>query len=179
MTPDQFIEINADVRLTGIDEGDLDTLVERLNDRTIYENTLKVPYPYGHGDGRTFIRHVLDFESVHSMRKDWAIRDQNDGMIGGIGLLYDQGMNSHRSEIGYWLASPYRNRGIMTDVIRRFVESVFASTSLVRLDAHVFVDNPASARVLEKAGFEREGMLRKAYLKDDVYKDAWLYAVIK
>ncbi|MDX1408221.1 MAG: GNAT family protein [Saprospiraceae bacterium] len=178
MKPGEIIRVNQEIILTGITEEDLEVLVERINDPTIYANTLKVPYPYGHSDGKHFIRHVLDFESVHGMQKDWAIRRDNT-LIGGIGLLYEQGLQSHRSEIGYWLATPYRNQGIMTAVIRAFVEAVFAGTDLVRLDAHVFVDNPASGRVLEKAGFQREGLLKKAYLKDGVYRDAFLYATVR
>ena len=179
MKPGQVIRVSETVSLSGITENDLDVLVERINDPSIYHNTLKVPYPYGQGDARTFIRHVLDFESVHDLQKDWAIRDTSNELIGGVGLLYEQGLKSHRSEIGYWLAGDHRNKGIMTEVIRIFVQSVFAHTDLVRLDAHVFTGNPASTRVLEKAGFEQEGLLRKAFLKDGEYKDAWLYAVLK
>ncbi|MDX1478942.1 MAG: GNAT family protein [Saprospiraceae bacterium] len=174
----EVIHVRDDISLTGITEDDLQALVERINDPSIYANTLKVPYPYGHSDGKQFIRHVLDFESVHGVRKDWAIR-RNASLIGGIGLLYEQGLQSHRSEIGYWIATPFRNQGIMTDVIAAFVTAVFGHSDLVRLDAHVFVENPASARVLQKAGFQKEGRLSKAYLKDGVYRDAWLYAVVR
>ena len=74
MKPGQVIEVNKSIVLTQITEEDLDMLVSRINDASIYHNTLTVPYPYGDEDGRTFIRHARDFESVHGKQKDWAIR---------------------------------------------------------------------------------------------------------
>jgi len=59
------------------------------------------------------------------------------------------------------------------------VAYAFERLDLVRIHAGVFDYNPASARVLEKAGFVREGVLRKWALKDGAYVDAWAYARIR
>jgi [ribosomal protein S5]-alanine N-acetyltransferase len=86
---------------------------------------------------------------------------------------------SHRAEIGYWIAKPYWNRGIMTAVVRRACQCAFEEFGLIKIIAHVFDANPASARVLEKCGFEQEGYLKKHYLKDGQYLDVRLYARLR
>jgi RimJ/RimL family protein N-acetyltransferase len=67
----------------------------------------------------------------------------------------------------------------MPAVVRRVCQHAFDELGLVKVTAHVFATNPASARVLEKCGFEQEGFLRKHYLKDDQYLDARLFALIR
>jgi [ribosomal protein S5]-alanine N-acetyltransferase len=99
--------------------------------------------------------------------------------IGGCGFAGLQLGKSHRAEIGYWLAKPYWGQGIMTAIVRRLCEFAFAELSLVKIEAHVFAGNAASARVLEKCGFVQEGYLRKQYVKDGKYLDAKLFALVK
>ena len=86
---------------------------------------------------------------------------------------------SHRGEIGYWLAKPFWGRGIMTGVVRRVCRHAFEEFGLVKVSAHVFTNNPASARVLEKCGFVEEGLLRKHFLKDGRFLDAWVFALLR
>ena len=67
----------------------------------------------------------------------------------------------------------------MTAVVCRACEFAFSEFGLVKITAHVFANNPASVRVLEKCGFAQEGYLRKHYFKDDHFLDARLYALLK
>ena len=99
--------------------------------------------------------------------------------FGGCGFDDFQVGKSHRAEIGYWLAKPYWNRGIMTAVVKKVCQYGFKEFGLVKITAHVFATNPASGRVLEKCGFEQEGFLKKHYLKDGRYLDAGLYGLVK
>ncbi len=99
------------------------------------------------------------------------------GLIGGIGAFMKTGLDGHLDEIGYWLAEPFRGQGIMTEVVRRYTQWLFDSRpALVRIEAGVFAHNPASAKVLEKAGFAREGYARQLHVKNGVYIDAVLMA---
>ena len=66
----------------------------------------------------------------------------------------------------------------MTAVVRKTCEFAFAEWNLLKITAHVFAFNPASARVLEKCGFEQEGYLKKHHRKDGQLIDARLYALI-
>jgi ribosomal-protein-alanine N-acetyltransferase len=67
----------------------------------------------------------------------------------------------------------------MTAVVQRLYQYAFEEFGLVKITAHVFSHNPASARVLEKCGFQQEGVLRKHFLKDDRFIDARLFALLK
>jgi ribosomal-protein-alanine N-acetyltransferase len=67
----------------------------------------------------------------------------------------------------------------MTDAVKTYVHYAFAELELLRLTAHVFAFNLASARVLEKNGFKLEGHLRKHFCKDGNLIDANLYGLLK
>ncbi|MGH9880451.1 MAG: GNAT family N-acetyltransferase, partial [Pyrinomonadaceae bacterium] len=86
---------------------------------------------------------------------------------------------AHRVEFGYWLARPYWGQGIMTDAVRVFVRYAFSELGLLRLTAHVFESNIASARVLEKNGFKLEGHLREHFIKDGKLIDVRFYGLLK
>jgi ribosomal-protein-alanine N-acetyltransferase len=88
----------------------------------------------------------------------WAIRTADDALIGGCGFDGLQIGKSHRAEVGYWLAKPFWERGIMTAVVKRLCQHAFEDFGLVKITAHVFPHNQGSARVLEKCGlFQQEG----------------------
>jgi [ribosomal protein S5]-alanine N-acetyltransferase len=102
---------------------------------------------------------------------------EGGSLIGSVG--FDGLTKGHRAEIGYWLAKDWWGRGIMTAVVGRACEYAFAEWKLVRITAHVFESNIASARVLEKNGFEFEGLLRKHHLKDGTFLNSRLFALVR
>jgi RimJ/RimL family protein N-acetyltransferase len=83
------------------------------------------------------------------------------------------------AELGYWLGEEYWGRGIASAAIRRICEYGFSDLDLVRIFALPMGHNSASQRVLEKAGFVREGILRNACVKDGKILDEIMYAKIK
>ncbi len=172
------IRVNDRVEMSIVQPADQEALVRHLNDRTIYENTCNIPYPYRAKDAEHFIRDEYFFMDTHGKWRSLAIRVQGD-LIGGIGLLYNHGIESFKSEIGYWLAKPYRGQGIMTAVVRRFSDHCLEELDFMRLEANVFYHNNRSMKVLEQAGFQKEGILRKAYRKEEQYLDSVLYARIR
>lgn len=153
-------------------------LVEHLNDRDIYDRTLRVPQPYTEEDADRWLGLVAKATKREGQPIQWAIRNADDDVIGGCGFDGLRIGKTHRAEIAYWLAKPYWGRGIMTATVQRVCEHGFAEFGLVRIIAHVFEFNIGSARVLEKCGFELEGRLRKHFLKDGRYIDARLYALV-
>lgn len=98
---------------------------------------------------------------------------------GGIGLHPGHDVNRLTAELGYWLAEPFWGRGIATAAVRAIVPHGFASLPLNRIEAYVYANNPASARVLEKAGFTCEGRLRRSVIKDDQVLDSLVYARLR
>lgn len=164
--------------LTQFLQSDLERLAVLINDPVVYKNTLSIPHPYRLSDAVKYFEHVKKFESLNGYQKDWVIR-KDDKLIGGIGLLYNHGFDTHKSEFGYWLASDYHGQGIMTNCINPFIEFVFSNRNLMRIEAHVFEGNTGSCRVLEKSGFIQEGFIRKLFVKDGEYLNAHLYARLK
>jgi len=173
------IIVNDHIRLSEIRPSDKPALVEHLKEKEIYDRTLRIPYPYTPADADAWLALVQRTTQEQGRPVAWAIRNAADDLIGGCGFDGLVHGKAHRAEIGYWLAKPYWGRGIMTAVVQRACGFAFAEFGLVKIVAHVFADNVASARVLEKCGFELEGYLRKHYLKDGRDHDAKLYALLK
>jgi RimJ/RimL family protein N-acetyltransferase len=83
---------------------------------------------------------------------------------------------AHGAELGYWVGAPFRGKGLATMAVGALSRHGFEQLGLRRLQAAVYEWNPASARVLEKNGYVREAVLKKAVFKDGQLIDAWQYA---
>lgn len=173
------IVVNDQVHLSEFRSSDKDALIEHLNDEDIYDRTLRIPFPYTDADADEWLALVAKITQQQGHPVHWAIRTADDALIGGCGFDGFQVGKSHRAEVGYWLAKPFWGRGIMTTVVQRVCRHAFEEFGLVKITAHVFTHNPASARVLEKCGFQQEGFLRKHFLKDGKLIDARLFALLK
>lgn len=82
-------------------------------------------------------------------------------------------------QLGYWVAPEHHGKGYGSEAVAQLVRYCFECTTIVRLQAQVLPDNPASIRVLEKAGFTNEATLPLADLRDGIPCDALLYGVVK
>lgn len=134
----------------------------------------RFPHPYTLDVARHWVTQGhLDFGGGH-----WAIA-LDEIAVGGCGLNTGQGQFSCEVEVGYWLGEPYWGRGVATEVVRVLTERAFELPGVVRVFAGVHADNAASMRVLEKNGFEREGLLRKSALKAGRPIDRVIYAKIR
>jgi len=171
--------VNQRISLSELHDGDKPAMVAYLNDKDIYDRTLRIPYPYTEADADRWFDLVAKLTQEHGQPSHWAIRNEADQLFGAVGFQDLHLGRSHQAEIGYWLARPWWGQGIMTEVVRTACAFAFAEWGLVKITAHVFAHNPASARVLEKAGFQQEGFLRKHFLKDGRFIDAMLFALLK
>lgn len=173
------ISVTDRIHLSEFHLSDEAATIKHFKEKEIYDRTLRIPYPYTEADFQAWLEIVEKATKQQGRPVHWAIRDENEFLIGGCGFDSLQIGKSHRAEIGYWLAKPYWGRGIMTAVVQRLCEFAFTEFGLVKITAHVFADNAASAKVLDKCGFQHEGYLRKHYLKDGKYLDAKLFALLK
>ena len=163
--------------LRPLEEGDEESLALRINNEKISRNAFLIPHPYTLDDAKARVAKCLaDPECTH-----FAIVDES-GVIGGIGLKRAepgfQDVQKHVAEIGYWLAEEYWGRGIATEAVMALTRWGFEELSLRRIFAAVFARNPASTRVLEKAGYEFEGRERARYFRDGQFIDGLLYAKV-
>jgi ribosomal-protein-alanine N-acetyltransferase len=132
------------------------------------------PCPYTLGDAEAFLSAV----SRQNPRTAFAIAT-TDEAIGGIGLEFGRDVHRFTAELGYWLGEPFWGRGIMTQAVRHLTAWAFENLEVHRIYATVFEGNDASARVLEKAGYTREGCLRASVFKNGRILDQSLYAKIR
>jgi RimJ/RimL family protein N-acetyltransferase len=169
--------VSDQIHLSEIRPADKGAFLEHLKEKEIYNRTLRIPYPYTEAHAKEWLARVEKSTEQHGQPVNWAIRIAADFLIGGIGFDGLDIGKSHRAEIGYWLAKPYWGRGIITAVVKAACEFAFKEWGLVKITAHVFAFNLASARVLEKCGFEQEGYLRNHFQKDGHLLDVRLYGL--
>ncbi|XP_008345703.1 uncharacterized protein LOC126618913 [Malus sylvestris] len=121
----------------------------------------------------TFIKDVC---IPHPWRRSICIDDRS---IGFVTVFPGSSDDRHKADLGYAIAAKYWGQGITTKAVEVAISQVFKdSPSLVRLQAFADVENKASQRVLEKAGFQKEGVLRRyGYLKGNI-KDLVIYSLL-
>ena len=154
---------------------DAPALAKYGNNRAIWRNLWdRHPYPYGIEDAEEWIQFAIGQEP----ETIFAIASADEA-IGCIGMLPQDDVARISAEVGYWLGEPFWNHGIATDALRALTEYAFSELDLIRLYATVMEWNPASTRVLEKAGYQYEGLLRKSVIKDGEILDQWLYAIVR
>ena len=170
-----YYKVDKNIFLSPLRFSDVDDLVKYLNDEEIYNNTLTIPLPYTKEDGKYFVDFCEKKKKKYGKNINWAIRDKNKKLIGGCGFQRKYPARLKKDEIGYWLARPYWNKGIITIVVKKLCDIGFNNWGLKRIEATVFIHNDASCRVLEKAGFELEGIFRKSVKKGNKLIDAKRY----
>lgn len=152
---------------------DKPALVRLANDWEVAKNLRNVfPHPYTAADADAWFEELAKRDPL----TNFAIA-VDDRFAGGVGLYLRGDVHYRSAEIGYWLGREFWGRGIGTAAVRAFTRHAFAAHDLLRIYASVFSWNPASMRVLEKAGYVREGVLRKSVVKDGQVIDMVMYAI--
>jgi ribosomal-protein-alanine N-acetyltransferase len=128
------------------------------------------PSPYTIDDAHRFIA----MAAGHTSDLMLAIEVKGEA-VGGIGIHPLEDVHRGTVEIGYWLAEPFWGKGIVTDAVRAIVPVAFEQPGIIRIQAGIFANNPASMRVLEKSGFVREAVHRDAITKHGVVMDEVMY----
>ena len=137
--------------------------------------TDRFPHPYSAQAASEWLE-LVQAQEVETL---FALADQHE-LIGSIGLEMRQDVYCRSAEIGYWLGEPFWGQGIATSAVVTLTEFAFDNlVDLERIQAHVFSSNPASARVLEKAGYGLEGRLRRSVFKNGQLLDQWVYARLR
>jgi len=104
---------------------------------------------------------------------------QFDGQFAGvIGLILKKGVYRNTADIGYWLGEPYWGKEIASDAIKLVIDHAFNVLNIRRLYTAVFDFNKASMRVLEKAGFQKEGRAVQSIIKNGVVHDEVKYGLL-
>jgi RimJ/RimL family protein N-acetyltransferase len=154
---------------------DLDALVRHADDAEVSRGLRdRFPYPYTREAGEAFLRSCL------APHDDWRLAIEIDGgAAGGLGFRPGEDVHRHGAELGYWLARAYWGRGLVEVALRCAVPVAMDQLQLLRLAAGVYANNRRSMRVLEKLGFEREGVNRRAVVKRGELLDVVVYALTR
>jgi len=133
----------------------------------------RFPHPYTRGAAQAFLRFATSSERPSNL----AI-DVDGEAAGGVGFVPGTDVERYSAEVGYWLGETLWGRGIATEALELLTAHVFASHNLLRCFALPFADNIGSIRVLEKAGYRLEGILRSSSVKYGQPRDQAIYARI-
>ncbi|QHV96000.1 GNAT family N-acetyltransferase [Spirosoma endbachense] len=152
--------------------GDEKRLHIHANNKAIWLNLRdRFPHPYTQTDAQAWIKHVIDQKPEISFAIDVA-----GEAVGAIGLELHQDIERCSAEVGYWLGEHYWGKGIVTAALKAVTEYGFNQFELTRIYAVPFVRNTASIKVLEKVGYQLEGIMRRSAIKDGEVLDQALYA---
>lgn len=150
--------------------GDSKQLVVLLNNYNVtrYLST-RLPFPYSDSDADWWT-------SIGSKQGIIRAITIDENLVGCVGAEAGSFEESRAAEIGYWIGEPFWGAGYATAALHELTQIVFSETEIVRIVAPVFSPNLASMRVLEKCGYELEGIFRKGCYKDGHYYDKHIFA---
>ncbi|MEO8909713.1 MAG: GNAT family N-acetyltransferase [Gemmatimonadaceae bacterium] len=153
--------------------------VERLAGmREIADTTLNIPHPYPVGAATRWIEsHPPAWTSGTGVT--FAIVETSTGKLAGAISLMLIHREHRRGELGYWIAVDRWKKGYATEASRRLIDFGFDVLGLHRIEARHFVRNPASGRVIEKLGMQKEGVQRDWAIKWDRFETLVLYSILE
>lgn len=159
-------------RLRPLELGDAGSLARHANDRGVWQNLRdRFPHPYSEADAVAYIEHLKS----RPVQTNFAIEVDRQA-VGSISLMLGEDIARQTAEVGYWIGREFWGRGIMVEAVRATTQYAFDVLGLVRVFAVPFVTSTRSSRVLEKAGYVKEGLMRLSAVKEGRVLDQWLYA---
>lgn len=152
-------------------------LVKMLNNKNILNNLRDgLPYPYTRKDAEEYITAMLNANQTKTFAFAITVDDK---AVGSIGVFRCDNIHFRTAEMGYYIGEPYWGNGMGTDAVKQICSYVFEHTDIIRIFAEPFAYNTASCRVLEKAGFQLEGILRSNAIINGKVLDMKMYSLIK
>ena len=164
-----------DVTIRPLKNSDRKNIALYANNKKIWQNLRDVmPHPYTLEDADNFLEIVALEDPVCTFAIEF------EGKFAGVcGLNLQPDIYRNSCEIGYWIAEPYWSKGVATEAVKCVTEYAFKTLDKVRVFTGVFEYNKASIRVLEKCGFEKEGVFKSALTKDGKLYDEVRYALLR
>ncbi|ATP40151.1 GNAT family N-acetyltransferase [Solibacillus sp. R5-41] len=146
------------------------------NNYNIYKNTLYLPYPYSQNDALSWIENHYD-NYIQDNSYEFAVTDKETNEVyGAIALSNNKRFN--QGELAYWIGEPYWGKGYATEAAQLILQFAFEEKKMHKVFARYFSSNPASGKVMEKIGMEKEGVLKEHIIKDGKYENLVYYGII-
>jgi ribosomal-protein-alanine N-acetyltransferase len=151
---------------------DAESLAHHANDHGVWQNLRdRFPHPYTVADADAYIAHVMS----RPVQTSFGIIVDGQA-IGSISLMLGDDIARQSAEVGYWIGRAFWGKGIMVQALEGTTRYAFEHLKLARVFAVPFATTSRSARVLEKAGYVLEGVMRRSVVKEGVLLDQLLYA---
>ncbi|WP_267640760.1 GNAT family N-acetyltransferase [Haloarchaeobius amylolyticus] len=157
--------------LRSVEPSDLDFLRHHQNDPAM-RGSLTRSFPQTIADAESFLDSV-------TVRENLAFVAIHAGERVGFVALFDVEHVPGRARLGYWVVPEHQGEGYATEMVDLVVEYAFDELRLHKVTADTLAANEASQRVLEKLGFDREGVLREHEYIDGSFVDSHLYAILR
>jgi [ribosomal protein S5]-alanine N-acetyltransferase len=166
---------NENIILRLLEKSDLDSLTLLANNPKIGRNLRNgFPYPYE-------LKNAIDFYALIEGQnpKSFFAIEYAGNFCGMISLMPLTDVYCKTAEIGYWLGEPFWNKGIMTKAVALILDWGWKNLDIVRIHTGIYSYNPASARVLEKAGFRFECEFVNSIYKNGQLLNELRYSILK
>jgi RimJ/RimL family protein N-acetyltransferase len=155
---------------------DAPALQKLVGDKKIASTTLNIPHPYEDGMAETWIE-THQPRWLDGRLAVFAITEPSAGLVGAISLTIERA--HERAEAGYWIGVPFWGRGYASEALVALIDFGFNQLGLHRIQASHLTRNPASGRVMLKAGMKYEGKRRQHILKWEQFEDVELYGILR
>jgi ribosomal-protein-alanine N-acetyltransferase len=154
---------------------DAELLQKHADNPNVY-NFLKdrFPHPYTMDDAVSWVNLMLQKKPFTTF-----VIAVDDRLAGVIGLELRDDIYSKAPLLGYWLGEEFWGRGIAGEAVKLITNYAFSTLDILRIQADVLGNNHASMRVLEKAGYIKEGVLKSAVFKNGETLDEWVYGMVR
>ena len=157
---------------------DAPMLAQLAGRREIADTTLSIPHPYSQDQARKWLETQIGPKgTTHELV--FAITLKKEGQLIGTVGLRDINQEHLQAEMGFWVAVEFWRKGYASEASDAMLRFGFEELKLNRIYAHHMTRNPASGRVLEKIGMQREGRLRQRVRKWGVFEDVILLAILR
>jgi [ribosomal protein S5]-alanine N-acetyltransferase len=164
-----------DILLRPLTDDDKTAMAKLLNNKKVWDNLRDyIPYPYSESDAQFFI----DLVKIEKPQMTFSI-DFKEEFCGIIGLVGQKDVYQKTAEIGYWIGEPFWNKGIATTAVKLITEYGLNQLNFIRIHTGVFEYNLGSMKVLEKNGYEKDGIFKKSVFKNGKVWNEHRYSKIK
>lgn len=169
--------VTSRLRLRPFEPADAPDVQRLAGSAAIATTTLTIPHPYPDGAAAEWIgTHASAWTSGRRAHYAVTERAAGDALVGTVTLALEP--RHARAELGYWIAENRWGQGYASEAAAALCAYAFEQLGVHRIQAHHFLRNPASGRVMQKLGMRHEGVLRGAVRKDGLFEDLALYAVL-
>jgi [ribosomal protein S5]-alanine N-acetyltransferase len=105
--------------------------------------------------------------------------NNDEKLIGTVGLYQNSRLSPLTYELGYILSEKWWGKGYAFEAANALVNYAFKNFNIQRIEANCVLENYQSSRIMEKLGMQREGILRKYFIKNNVIYDIYIYSILK